>query len=162
MWNEVVDLLNHKFPDSLNFVSITLYILRNWDKKRTTRRLLKTLRTSRLLILFFVSSNPSLIFKSSIRTNNRTITNQPSRESVPLNPWREMQGCKKDDSFKEASSRNIVTQKSYVVFRPAQKNKESYFSYAYTYTFLIQPRLEIHPSGRGNAVQRLCIFNKRK
>lgn len=39
MWNEVVDLLNHKFPDSLNFVSITLYILRNWDKKRTTRRL---------------------------------------------------------------------------------------------------------------------------
>lgn len=131
----VVDLLNYKFlkmvyiPYFLNFVSIILY---SSKKKRTSRLQSASQNSSRLLIL--VSSNPSLIFKSSIRTNNRTITNQPWQETkASLRIGEGKNSCKKDDSFKEASTRNIVTAKSYVVcklsdlytWKKKKKKKES-------------------------------------
>lgn len=67
--------------------------------------------------------------------------------------------CKKD-FFKEASSRNIVTAKVtlFVNFSTGLylKEEEKEEEEGVTVIRLIQPRLEIHPSGN---VQGMCIFN---
>lgn len=115
----VVDLLNYKFlkmvyiPYFLNFVSIILYS----SKKKTNKS--SSISFSKLFASFDTRLFQSLL-NFQILNQNKQSDNNESTE-----PWQETKAslrigegknsCKKDDSFKEASTRNIVTAKSYVV-----------------------------------------------
>lgn len=152
----VVDLLNYKFlkmvyiPYFLNFVSIILY---SSKKKRTSRLQSASQNSSSLLIL--VSSNPSLIFKSSIRTNNRTITNQPSRGKRRKRPFESERGRTRARRMIHLKKPRLgislprkvtlfVNFPTFILGRRRRRRRRNYN------TRLIHPRVKTHPRSPGN------------